>query len=96
MSVVAPIPGGSLAAAALRPALVVLFGAAGASGIGDGAVSSLVALLTGAALGVDSLGSTFALAGVAGAAATNGAISFGAALVAAGGFTAGTSICGGG
>jgi hypothetical protein len=68
LSVVAPIADGSLGAGALRPALVsavvLLSSTAAASGIDNGAVSSVVALLTGATFGVGSLGSTLALAGV--------------------------------
>jgi hypothetical protein len=67
---IAPITGGSLGAGAVRPAsdsTVVLSSAAGASRIDDGAVSFAVALLTGATLGVGSLGSTRALAGIAAA-----------------------------
>src|SRR5262249_48935792 len=81
LSVVALVAGGSLSTGALRWVLVpdvALCGAAGASEIEDGAVSCVVALLTGATFGI-SLGS--ALAGVAGAAGNDGAVSFGAALV---------------
>jgi hypothetical protein len=90
LSVVALVAGGSLSTGALRWVQtpdVALCGAGGAPEIEDGAVSCVVALLTGATFGIGSLGP--ALAGVAGAAGIDGAVSFGAALVTgAGDFTA--------
>jgi hypothetical protein len=71
LSAAAPIAGASLCADVLPPGLVpdvVLSGAADASGIDDGAMFPIVALLAVATFDVGSLGSMLALAGVMGAA----------------------------